>query len=107
MIAAVMLSMKKFCVRVGLFKLIIMDKSPTIFLCLILIIIILFYSRNGFSLYRPKPNPFKDSIGVLHQHYRTLWYRNNKETDFDSCRKYGLIMDSILGIKEVDTVPQK
>lgn len=86
-----------------------MDKAPTVFLVLILILIVILSSRNGFVLpeTKPKKNPFKDSIGTLHEHYRTLWYRNNKKTDFDSCRKYGLIVDSILGIKEVDTVPQK
>lgn len=50
----------------------------------------------------------------MHAKYRTLWYRDNDKAMYDSCRKYGLIVDSLLDIiypREgkgfLDTIPLK
>ncbi len=54
-----------------------------------------------------KENEYKEK----HDKYRTLMYRTNFEKCFvDSCRKYGLLYEASLGIKEtdftsVDTIP--
>lgn len=38
-----------------------------------------------------------------HDKYRTLMYRSNFEKCFvDSCRKYGLLYDSIIGLNKID-----
>lgn len=55
-----------------------------------------------------KQNEFKEK----HDKYRTLMYRSNfKQCFVDSCRKYGLLYDSVLGFvnkssaRHIDTIP--
>lgn len=79
-------------------------------------VFIIFY---GFFIYRSvhhdvkESTYFKQSECVLHDKYRTLWYRTNDKKMYDSARKYGLICDSLNHfnadsiIKIVDTVPVK
>lgn len=43
-----------------------------------------------------------DNLKVLHDKYRTFWYRTNKECFYDSTRKYGLLLDSALGMKPIN-----
>ncbi len=43
---------------------------------------------------------YKNDIKEKHDKYRTLWYRTGEQCFYDSCRKYGLLYDSVLGISQ-------
>lgn len=52
----------------------------------------------------------KEFNEAQHNRFRTLWYRTNERCFYDSCRKYGLLVNRDLGITEaninrVDTIP--